>query len=114
MTALTLSLCLFCQVLTVAGNLVLKHAMAGIDGQQRSRLQTGLWLFAGIALLTLWFFLWLGLLSKYQLSQLYAFEGLAPVLLMVSAWLFLGEKLPLVGWIGVGLIGGGLMLVAGA
>jgi drug/metabolite transporter (DMT)-like permease len=114
MTALTLSLCLFCQVLTVAGNLLLKHAMAGIDGQQRSRLQTGLWLFAGIALLTLWFFLWLGLLSKYQLSQLYAFEGLAPVLLMASAWLFLGEKLPLVGWIGVGLIGGGLMLVAGA
>ena len=114
MTAFTLSLCLFCQVLTVAGNLLLKHAMAGIDGQQRSRLQTGLWLFAGIALLTLWFFLWLGLLSKYQLSQLYAFEGLAPVLLMASAWLFLGEKLPLVGWIGVGLIGGGLMLVAGA
>jgi undecaprenyl phosphate-alpha-L-ara4N flippase subunit ArnE len=114
MTALTLFLCLFCQVLTVAGNLLLKHAMAGIDGQQRSRLQTGLWLFAGIALLTLWFFLWLGLLSKYQLSQLYAFEGLAPVLLMASAWLFLGEKLPLVGWIGVGLIGGGLMLVAGA
>lgn len=114
MTALTLSLCLFCQVLTVAGNLLLKHAMAGIDGQQRSRLQTGLWLVAGIALLTLWFFLWLGLLSKYQLSQLYAFEGLAPVLLMASAWLFLGEKLPLVGWIGVGLIGGGLMLVAGA
>jgi uncharacterized membrane protein len=114
MTALTLSLCLFCQVLTVAGNLLLKHAMAGIDGQQRSRLQTALWLFAGIALLTLWFFLWLGLLSKYQLSQLYAFEGLSPVLLMASAWLFLGEKLPLVGWIGVGLIGGGLMLVAGA
>ena len=113
MTAFTLSLCLFCQVLIVAGNLLLKHAMAGMDGQ-RSRLQTGLWLFAGIALLTLWFFLWLGLLSKYELSQLYAFEGLAPVLLMASAWLFLGEKLPLVGWIGVGLIGAGLMLVAGA
>ena len=113
MTALTLFLCLFCQVLTVAGNLLLKHAMAGIDGQQRSRLQTGLWLFAGIALLTLWFFLWLGLLSKYELSQLYAFEGLSPVFLMASAWLFLGEKVPLRGWIGVSLIGVGLMLVAG-
>jgi uncharacterized membrane protein len=33
---------------------------------------------------------------------------------MASAWLFLGEKVPLRGWIGVGLIGGGLMLVAGA
>ena len=114
MTALTLFLCLFCQVLLVAGNLLLKHAMAGIDGQRRTRIETGLWLFAGIALFTLWFFLWLGLLSKYQLSQLYAFEGFAPVLLMASAWLFLGEKLPLRGWIGVGLIGAGLMLVAGA
>jgi|ERR1700759_510983 drug/metabolite transporter (DMT)-like permease len=113
MTAFTLSLCLFCQVLTVAGNLLLKHAMAGIDGQQRPRLQTGLWLFTGIALLAAWFFLWLSLLSKYQLSQLYAFEGLSPVFLMVSAWLFLGEKVPLRGWIGVSLIGAGLMLVAG-
>jgi drug/metabolite transporter (DMT)-like permease len=113
MSTLTLSLCLFCQVLIVAGNILLKHAMAGIDGQQRSRVQTGLWLFAGIALLSLWFFLWLSLLSKYELSQLYAFEGLAPVLLMASAWLFLGEKVPLRGWIGVSLIGAGLMLVAG-
>src|SRR6185436_10296813 len=110
MTAFTLFLCLFCQVLVVAGNLLLKHAMAGIDGQDRSRLQTGSWLLAGIAL----FSLWLDLLSKYELSQLYAFEGLAPVFLMAAAWLFLGEKVPLRGWIGVSLIGGGLMLVAAA
>src|ERR1700752_3170714 len=113
MTPFTLSLFPFCQLLTVAGNLLLKHAMAGIDGQQRSRLQTGLWLFAGIALLTLWFFLWLGLLIKYELSQLYAFEGLSPVFPMAGAWLCLGEKVPLRGWIGVSLIGAGLMLVAG-
>jgi drug/metabolite transporter (DMT)-like permease len=114
MTALTISLCLFCQVLVVAGNLLLKHAMAGIEDQQRSRLQTGLWLFAGIALFSLWFFLWLNLLGKYELSQLYAFEGIAPVFVMASAWLFLGEKVPLRGWIGVSLIGAGLMLGAGA
>lgn len=113
MTLVALFLCLFCQVLVVAGNLLLKHAMAGIDDQRRSRLQTGLWLFAGIALFSLWFFLWLDLLGKYELSQLYAFEGLGPVLVMASAWLFLGEKVPLRGWIGVGLIGAGLMLVAG-
>lgn len=114
MTAFTILMCLFCQVLVVAGNLLLKHAMAGIDGEQRSRLQTGLWLFAGIALFSLWFFLWLNLLGQYELSQLYAFEGIAPVFVMASAWLFLGEKVPLRGWIGVSLIAGGLMLVAGA
>jgi drug/metabolite transporter (DMT)-like permease len=114
MNALTLSLCLFCQVLIVAGNLLLKHAMAGTNEQQGSLLRTGQWLSAGIVLLGLWFFLWLGLLSKWELSQLYAFEGMAPVLLMVSAWLFLGEKVSPRGWIGVLMIGVGLTLVAGA
>ena len=114
MSPLTLSLCLFCQVLIVAGNLLLKHAMSGTNEQHGSLLRTGLWLSAGIVLLGLWFFLWLGLLSKWELSQLYAFEGMAPILLMVSAWLFLGEKVSLRGWIGVLMIGGGLTLVAGA
>jgi uncharacterized membrane protein len=38
---------------------------------------------------------------------------MAPVLLMFSAWLILGEKVSLRGWIGVALIGAGLALVAG-
>lgn len=114
MTALSLFLCLFCQVLVVAGNLALKHAMGETNDRQKSAVQTGLWLFAGISMLALWFFLWLGLLSKWDLSQLYAFEGLAPVLVMASAWLFLGEKVSLRGWIGVAMIGVGLTVVAGA
>jgi drug/metabolite transporter (DMT)-like permease len=114
MSALSLFLCLFCQVLVVAGNLALKHAMSGTNDQQRSPVETGLWLSGGIAMLGLWFFLWLGLLRQWDLSQLYAFEGMAPVLLMASAWLFLGEKVSLRGWIGVIMIGGGLTLVAGA
>ena len=114
MSALTLLLCLFCQVLIVAGNLLLKHAMSGTNEQQGSPVRIGLWLSAGIVLLGLWFFLWLGLLSKWELSQLYVFEGLAPVLVMVSAWLFLGEKVSPRGWIGVVMIGAGLTLVAGA
>lgn len=114
MSALTLFLCLFCQVLTVAGNLLLKHAMDETEARTRSTVQTAMWLSAGIALLALWFFLWMNLLSKWDLSQLYAFEGLAPVLVMASAWFLLGEKVQLRGWIGVALIGVGLTLVAGA
>lgn len=111
MTAFSLTLCLFCQVLVVAGNLFLKQAM---NGTQSSRARTLLWLGAGIVLLGLWFFIWLGLLSQAELSQLYAFEGLAPVLMMLSAWIFLGEKVSLRGWVGVALIGAGLALVSGA
>jgi uncharacterized membrane protein len=114
MSALSLFLCLFCQVLVVAGNLALKHAMDGTNSQSRSPVETGLWLTGGIALLGLWFFLWLGLLREWDLSQLYAFEGFAPVLVMASAWLFLGEKVSLRGWIGVIMIGAGLTLVAAA
>jgi len=113
-TALSLVLCLFCQVLVVAGNLLVKHAMSGTNEPQKSLVRTGIWLFAGIAVLGLWFFLWLGLLSKWDLSRLYAFEGLAPVLVMFSAWLILGEKVSPRGWIGVAMIGAGLTLVAGA
>ena len=112
MTAFAILLCLLCQVLIVAGNLLLKHAMAGMEDQKGWSVRTGLWLFGGIALFALWFFMWLELLGKYPLSQLYAFEGLAPVLVMAAAWLILGEKVPLRGWIGVMLIGGGLILVA--
>ena len=84
------------------------------DGQNDHGFRPACGCSAGIALFSLWFFLWLDLLGKYELSQLYAFEGLAPVFLMAAAWLFLGEKVPLRGWIGVSLIGAGLMLVAAA
>ena len=114
MSPFALFLCLFCQVLVVAGNLLLKHAMSDTNETQKSLVQTGAWLLAGIVVLGLWFFLWLGLLSKWELSKLYAFEGLAPVLVMFSAWLILGEKVSMRGWIGVVMIGAGLTLVAGA
>jgi drug/metabolite transporter (DMT)-like permease len=110
----TISLCLFSQVLLVGGNLILKHAMNGTNDAKADRFRIGLWLGAGIVVLAAWFFIWLELLGKQDLSQLYAFEGLAPVLLMVSAWLFLGEKVSLRGWAGVALIGVGLTLVAAA
>jgi uncharacterized membrane protein len=34
--------------------------------------------------------------------------------MMLSAWIFLGEKVSLRGWVGVALIGAGLALVSGA
>lgn len=114
MTTFTIALCLFCQVLLVGGNLILKHAMNGTTEASADKVRIGLWLGSGVVVLALWFFLWLELLGKSDLSQLYAFEGMAPILLMVSAWLFLGEKVSLRGWIGVALIGTGLTLVAAA
>ena len=113
MSVWIIAVAVFCQVLLVGGNLILKHAMNATNEAEVNKVRVSLWLGSGIVVLAAWFFLWLELLGKAELSRLYAFEGMAPVLLMFSAWLILGEKVSLRGWIGVALIGAGLALVAG-
>ena len=113
MSTFLIALAVFSQVLLVGGNLILKHAMNGTNEAEVNKLRVGLWLGGGIVILAAWFFIWLELLGKEELSRLYAFEGIAPVLLMFAAWAILGEKVSLRGWIGVALIGAGLALVAG-
>lgn len=60
----------------------------------------------------LWFFLWLGLLRNWDLSRVFPFEGLSPLLLVVGAWIFLNERLSLRAWFGIVLIAVGVGLVA--
>jgi undecaprenyl phosphate-alpha-L-ara4N flippase subunit ArnE len=104
MTAIAILLSVLSQLLLVVGQLLLKRAM------NATPIRLGI-LTGGIALLSGWFFLWLGLLSDWDLSRLFPFEGLNPVLVMVGAWLFLKERVPLIGWIGIGLISLGVAVV---
>jgi drug/metabolite transporter (DMT)-like permease len=67
---------------------------------------------AGIAVMAVGFFIWLGLLSKYDLSFLYPFDGSNRVLLLIAAAVFLREEITLRLWIGVLLISAGVGLVA--
>ncbi len=107
MTTIAILLCLLCQLFLVVGQLLLKRAMSAAP------VRIG-YLAGGIALLSAWFFLWLGLLGKWELSHLFPFEGLNPALLLVGAWLFLKERVPLTGWIGIALISAGVALVSGS
>ncbi|HTW94159.1 MAG TPA: EamA family transporter, partial [Tepidisphaeraceae bacterium] len=66
----------------------------------------------GIGCLTIWFFLWLGLMSKWDLSKLYPFEGLNPAMMAIGAWVILKEKLPLSAWLGLILVCGGIAIVS--
>jgi drug/metabolite transporter (DMT)-like permease len=67
---------------------------------------------AGIGVMTLGFLLWLGLMSKFQLSFLFPFEGVERVLLVAAAAVFLREKItPRLG-AGVLLICIGIALVS--
>lgn len=110
MTALAVSLCILCQVFLLIGQLLFKHAMDQNRRQPRSHVA---WkLFFGIVSQSLWFFLWLGLLQKWELSQIFPFEGLNPVLLVLLAWLVLKEKLTREGWAGIAFISAGIVLVS--
>ena len=111
MTALALSLCIICQFFMIGGQLLLKRAMspgaATLVRSQRTRR-----LALGIACLSIWFFLWLGVLQQLPLSRAYPFEGLNPALMAIGAWLVLKERMPLKAWVGVALICAGIVVVA--
>jgi len=112
MTFLAISICVVCQFSLVAGHLLLKHAMNATHLTPRPWAVI-LWNVAGgIALLNLWFFLWLGLLRTWDLSRVFPFEGLSPLLLVLGAWIFLGERVSPRAWFGIVLIGAGVALVA--
>jgi drug/metabolite transporter (DMT)-like permease len=107
MTLSAIILCVICQLLIVAGQIQLKH---GVGGQ---RLRPGPFT-AGVLCLAIWFFLWLGLMGKLDLSKLYPFEGLNPAMMAVGAWLFLKEKLSTGTWAGLVLVCIGVAVVAGS
>jgi uncharacterized membrane protein len=66
----------------------------------------------GIALMTLSFFLTLGLLQRFDLSYLYPFQGLSVIIISLMAAVMLKEKLTLRLTIGALLISAGIVLVS--
>jgi uncharacterized membrane protein len=113
-TAVAITLCILCQLLLVAGQLLLKHAMTPKAEEAASWRRTAVRLAPGIACMTAWFFLWLGLLEQWDLSKVFPFEGLNPVLLVIAAWLVFKERMSRSAWVGVALIAAGIVLVSGS
>ncbi|MDB5174277.1 MAG: hypothetical protein JWN51_3050 [Phycisphaerales bacterium] len=111
MTSLAIFFCVACQFFLVGGQLFLKRAMHGTD-RPRPKGEVARGLFLGIFLQSLWFFIWLNLLKDNNLSHIFPFEGLNPVLLVLAAWLFLKERMTVDSWIGILLICGGIFLVS--
>ena len=112
MTPLAVVLVLLSQVAQVGGQVLLKHGMSQVDQTPRRRGPILWGLGGGIALLTAWFGLWMGLMQKLDLSQLYPFTGLSPVLMVLAAGLFLRERADWRTWLGVALITAGTVMVA--
>ncbi len=112
MSLLAWTLVLISQLALVAGQIFLKRAMSRreLPGAQ-SRGWTVL-LAIGIATMTAWFLLWLGVMHQVDLSKLMPLEGISPILIVLGASVFLGERLNARGWAGVGLTCLGVLLVS--
>ena len=113
MTLVAIAICVVCQLLIVGGQILLKHAVTDPTAQSASATSVRIRNFTlAIACMTFWFFLWLGLMRRWDLSKLYPFEGLNPAMIAIAAWLVLKEHLPAKAWVGLALICVGIALVA--
>jgi len=96
----------------VVAQLVLKRAMESTRKSGFRNLRFVLRVAGGIALMTISFFLTLGLLQRFDLSYLYPFQGLSVIFITVMAAVVLKEKLNLQLTIGALLISAGIVLVS--
>jgi uncharacterized membrane protein len=112
MTLVSFAIVLIALSAHVAGQLALKNAMETSNAVGfRSRKFLGPFS-AGILLMTVQFFLNLGLLQRYDLSFIYPFQGLSVIMVALAAAIVLREKLTLQLTIGSALISAGIVLVS--
>jgi drug/metabolite transporter (DMT)-like permease len=112
MSLLAWLLVIVSQLALVAGQILLKRAMSRRELRgEKARGWIGT-LVIGIATMTVWFLLWLGLMPRLDLSKLMPFEGISPLLIVLGAAVFLRERLNARGWAGVGLTCLGVLLVS--
>jgi uncharacterized membrane protein len=96
----------------VAAQLILKRAMefSKTNGLRNSRFVSLASI--GVALMTLSFFLTLGLLQRFDLSYLYPFQGLSVIFITLTAAVVLKEEVSARLTIGTLLISAGIVLVS--
>lgn len=96
----------------VVAQLILKRAMEATiaTGFRNVRFISNVT--GGVILMTISFFLTLGLLQRFDLSYLYPFQGLSVIFITLMAALVLKEKLNMRLAIGALLISAGIVLVS--
>ena len=113
MTAIALTIVLIALVAHTAGQIFLKKAMAPTEADAGFRSRAVLVPFViGIVLMTVQFFLNLGLLQRFDLSLIYPFQGLGVIIITLTAGITLQEKMSLQLVMGSLLISIGVVLVS--
>lgn len=90
----------------------LTEAPAGRIGGMVTRAITSPWVLAGVALQATFFFLYLALLSRADISQVLPMTALDYIVVALLAQWALGESVTAVRWAGIGLITTGVFLVS--
>ena len=96
----------------VAAQLILKRAMEATTTTGFRNAQFVWKVTGGVILMTISFFLTLGLLQRFDLSYLYPFQGLSVIFITLMAAVVLKEKLSVRLIIGALLISAGIVLVS--
>jgi uncharacterized membrane protein len=96
----------------VAAQLILKQAMAATTRTDFRNAQFVSKVTGSLILMTISFFLTLGLLQRFDLSYLYPFQGLSVIFITLMAALVLKEKLNTRLTVGALLISVGIVLVS--
>ena len=96
----------------VAAQLILKRAMEATRTTGFRNVRFVSKVTSGIILMTISFFLTLGLLQRFDLSYLYPFQGLSVIFITLMAAVVLKEKLNMRLAIGALLISIGIVLVS--
>jgi drug/metabolite transporter (DMT)-like permease len=83
-----------------------------LNGDALKQIATTWMVWLGIGIFGLSAVLWIFALSRASLSFAYPFAALGYVLIVSASILFLHEHVPLLGWVGVGFIVVGILLIA--
>lgn len=111
-TLSTLALVALSQLALAAGEVLLKHASGSDHKPIAHGAVRASWYGAGIASMSIWFFIWIHLMRFFELNRLFAFEGGSPLLVACASALFLEEKITVRAWFASFLIALGITLVA--
>jgi drug/metabolite transporter (DMT)-like permease len=99
-------------IATVAGQLLLKHAMEGSNTLGFSNPRVLSLFIGGVVSLTISFFLTIGLLQHFDLSFFYPIQGSTVVIITVASVVILRERVSLQLFVGALLISVGIALVS--
>ena len=83
-----------------------------LDAESLKQIATTWLVWMGIGIFALSAVLWIFALSRASLSFAYPFAALGYVIIVTASIVFLDERVPLLGWVGVAFIVVGILLIA--